>query len=424
MKITQYFKQAWQLLRENPTLSIISITGTALAICMIMVVVMTIQIENVDYPPEINRGRMLYVKYMNSKEKGTNNSNNGCLSYELAQAGFKNLKTPEAVSVISFSDPVLASSPGNKKAISYDNKLTDEAFWKVFDFSFIEGKPYTREDVAAGLHKVVITEKVAKEIYGTTAVVGQTMLLSYTEYTVSGVVKEVSTLATAAYSQIWTSLTPQKVTKMIGVTGNCQVYILAHSKNDFPKIRAEVEKLRLKFNDALKEREVSYLNQPDTQFVNAHRKWSNVGPDMKQVVIQYIIIILLLLLIPAINISSMTSSQMRKRMSEFGIRRAFGATKGNLASQILWESLLSTLLGGFLGFVLSCICSYTMKEMLYMNSRNAGLLGKSSIDLLALVNLHTFLYALLFCVALNLLSAAIPAYRVTRKTITSSILTK
>lgn len=423
MKITQYFKQAWHLLRENPTLSVISITGTALAICMIMVVVMSIQIENAAYPPENNRGRMLYVKFMNSKEKGTNNSNNGCLSYELAQAGFKNLKTPEAVSVISLSLPVLASSPGNKKAISYDNILTDEAFWKVFDFSFIEGKPYTREDVAAGLHKVVITEKVAKEIFGTTAVVGQTMLLSYTEYTVCGVVKEVSTLATAAYSQIWISITPQKGSN-IGSTGNCFVYILAHSKNDFPKIRAEVETSRLKINDALKEREVSYFNQPDTQFVSAHRKYSNEDPDMKQVLIQYLIIILLLLLVPAINISSMTSSQMRKRMSEFGIRRAFGATKGNLASQIIWECLLSTLLGGFLGFVLSCFCSYAMKEMLYMNSRNAGLLGNSSIDLLVLVNLSTFLYALLFCIVLNLLSAAIPAYRVTRKTITSSILTK
>ena len=34
-----YFKQAFRLLKENKLLSVISIIGTALAICMIMVIV-------------------------------------------------------------------------------------------------------------------------------------------------------------------------------------------------------------------------------------------------------------------------------------------------------------------------------------------------------------------------------------------------
>ncbi|MDR0422024.1 MAG: ABC transporter permease, partial [Proteiniphilum sp.] len=57
--IQQYFKQAWRLLRENPVLSAISITGTALAICMIMVIVMSYEVKNAPYPPETNRDRML-----------------------------------------------------------------------------------------------------------------------------------------------------------------------------------------------------------------------------------------------------------------------------------------------------------------------------------------------------------------------------
>ncbi len=45
---------------ENPVLSTISIIGTALAICMIMVIVMSYRVKNATYPPETNHNRTLY----------------------------------------------------------------------------------------------------------------------------------------------------------------------------------------------------------------------------------------------------------------------------------------------------------------------------------------------------------------------------
>ena len=47
---------------------------------------------------------------------------------------------------------------------------------------------------------------------------------------------------------------------------------------------------------------------------------------MKGIVLRYALVITILLLVPAINLSSMTLSRMRKRMSEIGVRKAFGAT--------------------------------------------------------------------------------------------------
>ena len=43
--IKQYFKQAVWHLRENPVISWISILGTALSICMIMVIVISIPVS-------------------------------------------------------------------------------------------------------------------------------------------------------------------------------------------------------------------------------------------------------------------------------------------------------------------------------------------------------------------------------------------
>lgn len=56
-----YLKQAWALLKENKLLSGVSIFGTALAICMIMVIVIVWQMRTANYSPEDNRDRMMYV---------------------------------------------------------------------------------------------------------------------------------------------------------------------------------------------------------------------------------------------------------------------------------------------------------------------------------------------------------------------------
>ena len=41
-------------------------------------------------------------------------------------------------------------------------------------------------------------------------------------------------------------------------------------------------------------------------------------PNVRELVMKYVIIVLVLLLIPAINMSGITQSRMRKRMAEIG----------------------------------------------------------------------------------------------------------
>ena len=55
--IKQYIKQALRMIGENKLLSVISILGTALAICMIMVIVILYVVNTASFKPEVNRGR-------------------------------------------------------------------------------------------------------------------------------------------------------------------------------------------------------------------------------------------------------------------------------------------------------------------------------------------------------------------------------
>ena len=70
--IKQYIKQALRMIGENKLLSVISILGTALAICMIMVSVILYVVNTASFKPEVNRGRTCYITTVMSNGKDDN----------------------------------------------------------------------------------------------------------------------------------------------------------------------------------------------------------------------------------------------------------------------------------------------------------------------------------------------------------------
>lgn len=418
-----YFQQALFYLRENPIITWVSILGTALSICMIMVLVITFQVRIVDCEPEVNRSRSLYVSAMSVKNKGDYKySSNARMSVRTGKECFKALTTAEAVTLISLPEKVRASlSVGNKTTA--DMIQTDESFWNIFKFRFLNGKAFSKADSDAGLPRAVISATVARRLFGTTEVAGKTIQLNQVDYIVTGVVADVSVLATSAYAQVWVPYNSTDISKLSwwdDTMGQMRAVILAYSKRDFPAIREEVEQLRNKYNEGMRDSEVFYRGQPDERFANLYRKWSNT-PDTKAIILRYILVIAILLIVPAINLSSMTLSRMRRRMTEIGVRKAFGATGGELMRQVFFENLLLTLFAGILGLALSYAATFLLNGFLFNNSSNAFLSGETTLTPGMLLSPWAFVAAVGFCLLMNLLSAGIPAWRASRMNITDAI---
>ncbi len=422
--IRLYFQQALFHLRENPIITWVSILGTALSICMIMVVVITFQVRLVDCEPEINRSRLLYVSTMSVKAKGAPDSNsaNSFMSVRTGQECFKSLKTAEVVTLVSLPEKVRAAVPAGAKTTA-DMKETDESFWQVFRFRFLSGSAFTKEDSDAGLPRAVICATVARRLFGRTDVAGQILQLNHVDYRISGVVADVSMLATSAYAQVWIPYNSTDMRNLDweeGTMGSMRAVILAHSSAEFPAIRQETELLRHKYNEGLRDVEVFYRGQPDEQFASLYRKWNEI-PDTKAIILRYMLIIVILLLVPAINLSSMTLSRMRKRMAEIGVRKAFGATGRELVRQVFFENLLLTLVAGSLGLLLSYAATFLLNGFLFNNTTNAYLVGETSLTPGMLLSPWAFLLAFGFCLLMNILSAGIPAWRASRMNITDAI---
>ena len=424
--IKLYFKQALAQLRQQPIISLVSVLGTALAIFLIMLVVMIQQVKVAPFSPESNRDRFLHFAFMSisNKEWGDGTSN-GPMSEQTAKACFKSLTTPEAVTVYCCAAITTPASVPGSPAVSIDLRQTDNTFWQVFDFAFVAGKPYDQATFDSGRPVAVLTESVSRALFGTTESVGYEFLLNHAPYKVVGIVKDVSTLASSSYGQVWipyTSTDLAKDTWSDSHMGMMSVTILAQSRDDFERIREEVKKMQQQYNHLLAESgyELIYRNRPYDQEKQAIAFAANWEPDVKAARRQRIIIFVFLLLVPAINLSSMTQSRLRQRVSEIGVRRAFGSTRTEMMGQIVMENLIVTLFAGLVGLLFSVLFAYLGNSLLFAQAYSTTL-NPPEVNASILLQPSTFMYALLFCFILNFLSTGLPAWKASRTSIVNAL---
>lgn len=73
------------------------------------------------------------------------------------------------------------------------------------------------------------------------------------------------------------------------------------------------------------------------------------------------------LFVGGIGIMNMLLVGVAERTREIGIRKAVGASNGNIASQFLIESLMISLLGGFFGYLLGYVVAFAISNFLFFN---------------------------------------------------------
>lgn len=414
--IRLYGMQAIGMLKENRLVSMISIIGTAVAIAMIMVVVFVLQIQWVNYYPEYHRDRMLQVQALRvSYENG--NVSGGSLALEPVKEIFYPLQSVEAVTAIAYTDRTL-SLKGRRSNKTYRVKYVDSGFWKVFDFRFLEGKPFSGEEFQSGVRRVVLSERVARRLFGSEEAVGKEILVDVTPYIVCGVVENVSKVANTSYAEAWLPYTCESELRTSSfhehTLGNFSVCMLASATSDFPAIRQEIAHRLAAFQATKKEVKVEFMDNIYTRFDLAIGSAGLDRVELRDFLPETGCLLLFLLLMPALNLLGVTRSSVLKRRAEMGVRKAFGATRGTLVTQILSENLVLTFIGSLAGLFLSLLFLYIGKSFM-LSTPDAALSGEM------LFQPMVFLAAFFCCLLLNVLSAGIPTWFIVRQPICESL---
>ena len=420
----QTIRQAFTILKQNPLLSTISILGTAFAITMIMAIVITWQTKYADLEPEVNRSRCLYFSAMHVQGKENKDWNNfGKPSAAFMKECIQPLPEVEACTAFSTADVALVSLTDGNNRLKVDAMSTDPDFWKIFKLQFLDGKSFTEAERGGDMQSVVISASVARKLFGTTEAAGRQMLLNREVVRIIGVVKDVSVTAKDAYAQVWSMYHSNElnVTGWWSYNGNRTIAVLARTPDDFPAIKQGVEKRVKDVNAGLEQRQIDIMEQPDNIVAHVNHVWSNIGPNLPMLYLQYGIALFIILLVPSLNLCGLSNSRMQQRVSELGVRKAFGATDGTLVRQILNDILVLTLIGGVVGLIFSYLAVYAMRTWLFTNSDNIGTAGDFSLSMGALFSPAVFVLAFVFCLLINLLSAGLPAWLATRRTIVDSL---
>ena len=389
MRYSLYIKQAWQMMKHQRFFSAIYIIGTGLAISMVMVLAVVYHIRTANIAPEMNRNRTVYVDRVSYKSKDNKSTNNFGCGTRFVKEVILSLRTPEDVAitaiplVMNLNDALYMQAVGMEKVKQVDYLPCNAGFWRVYSFHFREGKPFTEEEVEAGIHRVVITNSLARELFGRSDVVGQEVLMNDVTYTVCGVVEDVSSAMKDCYAEAYFPYTTSNMVKMTGMPGEMSASIGCLQANILLKDRGDMPELQAELNDAVKRYNATLVEGR-----------IEVG--------------LLFLLVPALNISGLNASQIQERMEEIGIRKAFGAPSRTLFEQIFVENLALMLPGGLLGLGFSYGLVYLFRNLLLMNGEISDNLF---LSVGMLLNWQVFAYAFLVCLVLNLLSSLIPVWR-------------
>lgn len=412
-----YFRQAIQLLLQNKLMSLISILGTALAITMIMSIIVSEEVKNIDVPPEDNRSRSLFIGTEMTWQSSGGGQNTQPPSYDMVNRYIKRLQIPQYVSAVNKRFAGLTSMvqvQGSDEDMDAVVRITDAAYWKIMSFNFVQGRPFTEEEFQSGVSYAVISQSTARSLFNDVEALGKTIELETKPYYIIGIVKDVSPLFQYAYGDIWVSYTSSDEYK----DNAYEVILLAADKNDFDAIWDEVRDLEKQYNIE-NEGGKLFLKGPETNRQYNPDVWATSPNEMKDYFStqkrKKILIFAILLLIPAINLSGISLSRIRKRTAEIGVRKAFGAKKYVILTQVLYENLITSLIGGVVGLALSYGVVFWLRGWLL------NMPGDGAIPVSTLVSPSIFLAVLVLCVLMNLLSAGLPAWKASRMVIINSL---
>ena len=374
----------------------------AISVTLVVLMVAAALLDHVigAMPPESRQDRMLNVRWgLMSHEHSTWT---GTLGYRFLDRSVRPLAKAEAVSIHSEPASVVGWVRGEK--VSSWLKRTDGVFFRIFDFTFLEGAPYGVDDDANARPVVVINASTRRKFFGDSPASGRTLELDGQTFRVAGVVADVPFYRTLTFADVWAPLSTYKTDSYkVGVLGNFNASILARSPADFAAIREDLA-YRLPLVELPKPYK-KFLAAADRPLDSVARE---VVPGRRTsaptgwLVVLLTVAALLFMLLPAVNLVNLNVSRMLERASEIGVRKAFGASSRNLVGQFLVENVVLCLVGGVLGWAGSAL--------VLAGIGSSGVIPYAAFHL----NVRIFLAGLAVTVIFGLVSGLYPAWKMSR----------
>lgn len=303
----------------------------------------------------------------------------------------------------------------NNNKLTFFALYTDAPYWEIFDFNFTEGQAFTDQAVRNQEQVLIMTEKSAEKYFGRSqGVVGELVDLGDKQFKVIGLVKPSLSAEHFVHADIYlpyTNLDPRFLED-----GDMQGPFDAVYQVASPSQRESLIESLAFFAEQFDLPNPEQYNQltinGKTFFTAYAHQLIHFDDPKKSAWVALVILsglLFLFLLLPTLNLININVSRIMERSSEIGVRKAFGASRGQILTQFIFENIILTFIGGLLGLAFAL----GLQRMI----NNSQLLG----DMQMQFNYRVFLYAMVICLVFGIISGFIPARRMSKMHVVNAL---
>lgn len=426
--LRHYLLLSLKVLARRKFFTFISIFGISFTLLVLMLVTALADHAFAPMAPETRQDLTLEA----NRALLFNDSNRGqwccAASFEFFDTFARNL--PGAVNLSIYSDTFDGVSYLEGRKIRSVMKRTDGEFWNILSFSFLEGRPYTAQEVNQAAPVAVISATTRHRFFDGRPAAGKTLEVNGDRYRIVGVVEDVSIVRDVPNSDIWvphtTAPPPPSGSPSPGmITGRQEgrtlmargvgyrAIVLAATRDAFPLIQREFQSRvsRIDPREYEEGRDGSLtrmFSTFDTKLEGFARNFPpftdprSPDPQAWRFMLFIVTLALLFVLLPTVNLVNINVSRIMERASEIGVRKAFGASSRILVGQFVIENIILTVAGGLVGLLLSVIVLRAVTI--------SGVIPHTSLG----VNWRVFAYGLVMAVVFGIISGVYPAWRMSR----------
>ena len=349
-----YFKIAYRNILRQKTYSIINIFGLAIGIAACILVGLFIW-QDFSYDNyHQNRDRLFRLTTHTTDPAGNYSLLQS--SARIAPAIKEEFPEIDKISRVYFADENFLVYD-DKKFYEEDVIFADEEFFEMFSYNTVMGN---QDEFLKSKNTAVISQNLAHKYFGDVSPVGKVMKYNdKLDIEVVGVIEDVPvnshfTFDIAITYSCLTNLSKASMMDNWHGTFGSFTYVMLHQETNIELFQEKcgIFLTQKKETDGITKHAVEL--QP-IESIHLHSEGNddvNVHSSIKNVLILGSIALFILIL-ACINFINLTTSRAIKRAREIGVRKVFGAYKGQLIGQFLGESVLVTFIALVIALVMA-----------------------------------------------------------------------
>ena len=368
MSLNKVIQIAWKGLTRNKLRSILTMLGVIIGIAAVIVMISVSAGTEAAISAQIEGLGTNLIFIQSSFQRGgfgpggsPGGGDSGGLKYDDASAIADGLEGVTGVVVEQQASETIKAGNITIDDVSILGSTTD--FPSVRDMVIANGRYFKDDEVDRSKKVAVLGSSLAKELFGGSNPVGQTISAGSVKLTVIGVFGDRGLVGEVDYDMrlyipitvIFDKFLPAQLSRIMGDTVR-MIYVELEEDADMDEVILQIELLLAKRHDvSLDELDFTITTQNDiieTQESTTKAFRSLLGW-----------VAAVSLLVGGIGIMNIMLVSVTERTREIGIRQSIGATPNDIRMQFLTEALLLSLVGGLIGVVTGITGSWLFGEL-------------------------------------------------------------